>query len=103
MNSASLMFLVVVLQYLPRVSTSAKGTSYACCSQRGPLLILPHLDQCSGRWQMNDKSNIKMTLDWQIDPLTDEFVTEFRTNLVVKGSWHAFGLSLSANEPVRMR
>ena len=52
---------------------------------------------------MNDKSNIKMTLDWQVNPLTDELVTEFRTNLVVKGSWHAFGLSFSTNEPVCIR
>jgi len=57
-------------------------------------------DKCSGRWKTIDKLNIKITLDWQILPKTNIFVTEFRTNLVAKGFWYGFSFSSSPDKPV---
>ncbi len=63
-------------------------------------MLSSNKDKCSGRWQTIDKLNIKATLDWQILPKTDIFVTEFRTNLVTKGFWYGFSFSSSPDEPV---
>ncbi|UJR30268.1 hypothetical protein I4U23_017806 [Adineta vaga] len=57
-------------------------------------------DNCSGRWQIIDKLNIKITLDWQIFPKTNKFITEFRTNLVDEGFWYGFGLSSSSSNEI---
>ncbi|CAF0819650.1 unnamed protein product [Adineta ricciae] len=54
-------------------------------------------DNCSGRWQLVDKLNIKITFDWQIYSETNKFITEFRANHVKEGFWYGFGFSSSSN------
>ncbi|CAF4170116.1 unnamed protein product [Rotaria sp. Silwood2] len=61
---------------------------------------ISNTDKCSGRWQVNDKLNIKFTLDWQILPEINLAVIEFRTNLVAKGFWYAFGFSSSLDKQI---
>ncbi|CAF1560079.1 unnamed protein product [Rotaria magnacalcarata] len=60
---------------------------------------ISNTDNCAGRWQTTDQLNIKFTLDWQIFPTTNLIVIEFRTNLLEKGFWYAFGLSSSLDNP----
>ncbi|CAF4392925.1 unnamed protein product, partial [Adineta steineri] len=55
--------------------------------------------KCSGRWQIIDNLNIKITFNWQIFPQTNRLITEFRTNLVEKGFWYGFSILSSPTKP----
>ncbi|CAF1182417.1 unnamed protein product [Rotaria sordida] len=78
---------------------AAQEQELIAAAEKAKAAAAPAKDKCSGRWQVIDNLNIKLTLDWQILSEINLVVIEFRTNLVVKGFWYGFGFSSSPDKP----
>ena len=89
--------LILIFALLSSVTSSAPEIRAGKPLAQEDALFLTSVTVSSGRWQLVDRLNVRVTLDWQIDLLTQQIVTEFRTSLVAKGFWHGFGLFWSSS------